>query len=56
MQAITEERLNDQVNPITIDKIRDDLNLCFESLNMKANEENDSEVVVDLALSNGQFK
>jgi hypothetical protein len=30
-----EKQLNDTTNPPTIDKIRDDLNLCFERLNLK---------------------
>jgi hypothetical protein len=44
------------VNPLTIDEIKDDLNLCFEKLNMKANEENESEVVEYLVLFGGQLK
>jgi hypothetical protein len=53
---MVEKRINENVNFLKIDEIRDDLNICFERLNMKANEENDSEVVEDLALCGGQFK
>jgi hypothetical protein len=44
------------VNPLTIDEIRVDSKLCFERLNMKANEENESEVFEDLALFGVQIK
>ena len=37
------------------DKIKDDLNLMFESLHMKSNEENKNEDVQDVALFEGQF-
>jgi hypothetical protein len=40
--AIMETRVNDKVNPLTIDEIRDDLYLHFERLNMKAKEEIES--------------
>jgi gag-polypeptide of LTR copia-type len=35
--AMMEKRLNDKMNPLTFDEIRDDLNLGFEQLNEKAN-------------------
>jgi hypothetical protein len=50
------KRINDKVNPIKIDEIRDDLSLRFEWLNMKANKENEVEVVEELALFGSQFK
>jgi hypothetical protein len=50
-----EKRINEKVNPLTIDEIRDDLNLRFERLNMKANEENETEVVEDLAVFGSHF-
>jgi hypothetical protein len=53
---MVEKRINEKVNFLKIDEIRDDLNIHFERLNMKANEENDSEVVEDLPLCGGQFK
>jgi hypothetical protein len=36
--AMMEKRVTDKSNPLTIDKIRDDLNLIFERLNEKQNE------------------
>ena len=40
--AMMEKRLNDKANPLTVDEIRDDLNLRFERLNEKTNN-NESE-------------
>jgi hypothetical protein len=51
-----EKRVNDKVKPLTKDEIRDDLHLRFKRLNIKMNEENESEVIEDLALFDGQFK
>jgi hypothetical protein len=57
LQLVTiEKRVNDKVNPLTIDEIKDDLNLRFERLNKKANEQNESKVVEDLTLFGVQFK
>jgi hypothetical protein len=39
--AIMEKCVNDKVNLLTIDEIRNDLNLHFERLNMKSNEKNE---------------
>ena len=35
--AMMEKRLDHKTNPLTIDEIRDDLNLRFERLNEKTN-------------------
>jgi DNA-binding cell septation regulator SpoVG len=48
--AMMEKRINDKLNPLTINEIRADLNLCFERLNMKANEQNESEYRILLCL------
>jgi hypothetical protein len=40
--AMMEKRLNDKMNPLTVDEIRDDLNLKFKRLNEKKDDnEND---------------
>jgi hypothetical protein len=52
--AMMEKRVNDKVNPLTINEIRDDLNIHLEILNNEAKEENLSEVVEYLALFDGQ--
>jgi hypothetical protein len=39
--ARMEKRSNNKLNPLTINGDRDDLNHCFERLNMKAIEESD---------------
>ena len=54
--TMMEKRINDKLNPLTIDEIRADLNLCFERLNLKSRDENENEIVEDLALFGGQFK
>jgi hypothetical protein len=54
--AIMEKRINNKVDPLTIDEIREDLSLGFERLNMKANEEIESEVAEDLALFGDQLR
>ena len=54
--AMMEKRLNDKVNPLTIDEIRDDLNLRFERLNEKSNEDNENVDNQDVAFFGGQFK
>jgi hypothetical protein len=43
-----EKRLNDKVNPLTVDDIRDDLTLRFEKLNEKTND-NENEDNQDVA-------
>ena len=53
--AMMEKRLNDKANPLTVDEIRDDLNLRFERLNEKTNN-NESEDNQDVAFFGGQFK
>jgi Zinc knuckle len=50
-----EKRLNDKMNPSTVDEIRDDLNLRFERLNEKANN-NENEDNQEVAFFGGQFK
>jgi hypothetical protein len=45
-----------KVNYLIMDEIRDDLNIRIVILNMKGNEENESEVSDDLALFGGQSK
>jgi hypothetical protein len=53
--AMMEKRVTDKSNPLTIDKIRDDLNLRFESLNEKQNEESENDNQ-EVAFFGGQFK
>ena len=53
--AMMEKRLNDKTNPLTVDEIRDDLNLRFERLNEKTNN-NEDEDNQDVAFFGGQFK
>jgi hypothetical protein len=50
--AMMEKRVTDKSNPLTIDDIRDDLNLRFERLNEKSENDNNQEV----AFFGGQFK
>ena len=51
--AMMEKRINGTLNPLTVDEIRDDLNLRFERLNMKSSEDENVQYV---ALFGGQFK
>jgi hypothetical protein len=51
-----EKRVTDKFNPLTIDKIRDDLNLRFERLNEKQNEEIENDNNQEVAFFGGQFK
>jgi gag-polypeptide of LTR copia-type len=53
--AMMENRLNDKMNPLTVDEIRDDLNLGFERLNEKTNN-NENEDNQEVAFFGGQFK
>jgi len=50
-----EKRINDKMNPLTVDEIRDDLNLRVERLNEKIND-NENEDNQDVAFFAGQFK
>jgi Reverse transcriptase (RNA-dependent DNA polymerase)/gag-polypeptide of LTR copia-type/Zinc knuckle len=54
--AMMEKRLNDKINLLTVDEIRDDLNLRFERLNIKTNENNENGNNHDVAFFGGQFK
>jgi hypothetical protein len=54
--AMMEKRVMDKSNPLTIDKIRDDLNLRFERLNEKQNEESEIDNNQEVAFFGGQFK
>jgi hypothetical protein len=53
--AMMEKRINDKVNLLTVDEIRADLNLRFERLNEKK-DDNDDEDNQDVAFFGGQFK
>jgi hypothetical protein len=54
--ALMERRINDKVSPLTVDEIRDDLNLKFERLNIKSYDESGNEELQDVAFFGGQFK
>jgi hypothetical protein len=54
--AMTEKRVTDKSNPLTINKIRDDLNLRFERLDEKQNEESKNDNNQEVAFFGGQFK
>jgi hypothetical protein len=41
--AMMEKRVTDKYNPLTIDEIRDNLNLRFKRLNEKQNEESEND-------------
>jgi hypothetical protein len=47
-----EKRINDKINPSTVDEIRADLNLRFETLNEKK-DDNDNEDNHDVAFFGG---
>ena len=53
--AMMEKRINDKINPLSVDEIRADLNLRFERLNEKK-DDNDNEDNQDVAFFGGQFK
>ena len=55
-QAKLEDRLNDSLNPLTIEEIRTELNLKFTRTNIKKNAENEDDEVEDTALFGGGFK
>jgi hypothetical protein len=46
--SMMEKRINDKINPLTVDEIRVDLNLRFERLNEKK-DDNDNEDNQDVA-------
>jgi hypothetical protein len=54
--AMMEKRVKDKSNPLTMDEIRDDLNLRFERLSEKQNEENENDNNQEVAFFGGQFK
>jgi hypothetical protein len=54
--AMMEKRVTDNSNPLTINKIRDDLNLRFERLNENKNEESENDNNQEVAFFCGQFK
>jgi parvulin-like peptidyl-prolyl isomerase len=49
--AVMEKRITDERNPLTIDEIRDNLNLRFERLIEKQNEEGGDNYIQDLPFS-----
>jgi hypothetical protein len=51
-----EKRVTDKSNPLIIDKIRDDLNLRFERLDEKQNQESENDNNQEVAFLGGQFK
>jgi hypothetical protein len=53
--AMMEKRDTDKSTPLTIDEIRDDLNLRFERLNETQNEEIENENNQEVAFFGGQF-
>jgi hypothetical protein len=54
--TIMEKRVTDKSNPLTINEIRDNLNLRFEILNEKQNEERENDNNYEVAFFGGQFK
>jgi hypothetical protein len=54
--SMMEKRVTDKSNPLTIDKIRDNLNLRFKRLNEKKNEESKNEKNQEELCFGGQFK
>ena len=54
-QAKLEDRLNDDIDPLTIEEIRTKLNLKYQQMNLKklVNDDKDEE---EMALFGGQFK
>jgi len=54
--AMMEKRIADGSNPLTIDEIRDDLNLRYERLTEKHNNESENNYNQDVAFFSGQFK
>jgi hypothetical protein len=54
--AMMEKRVMEKSNPLIINKIRDDLNLRFERLNEKQNEESENDNNQEVTCFGGQFK
>jgi hypothetical protein len=54
--AMMEKRVTDKYNPSTIDEIQHDLNLRFERLNEKQNEESENNNNQEVAFFGGQFQ
>jgi hypothetical protein len=54
--AMMEKRVTEKSNPLTIDEIRDNLNLRFKRLNEKRNEESENDNNQEVAFFCGQFK
>jgi hypothetical protein len=54
--AMTEKRVTDKSNLLTINRIRDGLNLRFERLNEKQNEESENDNNQEVAFFGGPFK
>jgi hypothetical protein len=54
--AMMEKRVTDKSIPLNIDEIRDDVNLIFERLNEKQNEESENDNNQEVAFFGGQFK
>jgi hypothetical protein len=54
--AMMEKRVTDKSNPLNIDKIRDNLNLSFERLNEKQNEESENDNNQEVTFFGDQFK
>jgi hypothetical protein len=54
--AMMEKKLNDNMNLLTVDEVRDDLKLRFERLNIKSNEDSKNGNSQDVAFFGGQFK
>jgi hypothetical protein len=52
--AMMEKRINDKINPLTVDEIRADLNLRFERLNEKK-DDTDNEDNKDVAFFGGKY-
>jgi hypothetical protein len=53
--AMMEKRINNKINPLTVDEIRADLNLRFERLNEKK-DDTDNKDNEDVAFFGGQYK
>jgi uncharacterized protein VirK/YbjX len=54
--SMMEKRVTEKSNPLTIDEIRDNLNLRFERLNEKQNIESENDNNQEVAFYGGQFK
>jgi hypothetical protein len=54
--AMMEKRVTDKSNPLTVDEIRDNLNLRFRRLNEKQNKESEIDNNQEVPFFGGQFK